>query len=67
MNKIFLKTLPHLFSKGRGRAELTRMIFAAANVKFNDERVEGWPKGKEGKNNHAYEIIICIVSRHLNL
>jgi len=26
------------------------MLFAAANVKFTDERVEGWPKGKEGIN-----------------
>ncbi len=56
MNKIFIKTFPTLFCKGRGRAELTRMLFAAANVKFNDERIEGWPKGKEGINDHTYEI-----------
>jgi len=23
------------------------LLFAAANAKFTDERIEGWPKGKE--------------------
>ena len=33
---------------GRGRAELTRLIFTAAGIKYTDERIKDWPKGKEG-------------------
>lgn len=36
------------YFNGRGRAELTRLIFAAAGQKYTDERILDWPKGKEG-------------------
>ena len=35
------------YFNGRGRAELSRLIFAAAGVQFTDERVTNWPTGKE--------------------
>nr|AYN44485.1 glutathione S-transferase S12/13 [Brachionus calyciflorus] len=31
------------YFNGRGRAELTRLIFAAAGAQFEDERVADWP------------------------
>ena len=31
----------------RGRAELSRLIFAAANVEYIDDRVDDWPAGKD--------------------
>lgn len=31
------------YFNGRGRAEITRLIFAAAGAKFTDNRVEDWP------------------------
>ena len=34
---------------GRGRAELTRLVFAAVGEKYTDERISDWPKGKEGR------------------
>ena len=38
----------HYFN-GRGRAEISRLIFAAAGVEFTDHRVgEDWPKAKAG-------------------
>jgi hypothetical protein len=39
------------YFNGRGRAELSRMIFNAAGVKFEDDRVEfsQWPQLKAGK------------------
>ena len=39
----------HYFN-GRGRAEISRLIFAAAGVEFNDHRIEDWPKTKSGKD-----------------
>lgn len=36
------------YFNGRGRAEITRLIFAAAGQKYTDERISDWPKGKEG-------------------
>ena len=37
------------YFNGRGRAELTRLIFAAAGAKFTDKRIEfaDWPALKE--------------------
>ena len=35
------------YFNGRGRAEVSRLIFAAAGVQFTDERVTNWPTGKE--------------------
>ena len=35
------------YFNGRGRAEISRLIFAAAGVEFNDERLTNWPTGKE--------------------
>lgn len=35
----------HYFN-GRGRAEISRLIFAHAGVAFNDNRIEDWPKTK---------------------
>ena len=37
----------HYFN-GRGRAEISRLIFAHAGVAFNDNRIEDWPKTKPG-------------------
>lgn len=36
----------HYFN-GRGRAEISRLIFAAAGVEFDDHRIENWPKEKQ--------------------
>lgn len=38
------------YFNGRGRAELTRLVFAAAGEKYEDERVNDWPKHKESIN-----------------
>lgn len=35
----------HYFN-GRGRAEITRLIFAAAGVEYTDNRIADWPKCK---------------------
>lgn len=35
----------HYFN-GRGRAEISRLIFAAAGVEFNDNRIFDWPQTK---------------------
>ena len=37
-----------VYFNGRGRAELTRLIFNAAGQAFEDVRVTDWPAGKEG-------------------
>jgi glutathione S-transferase len=37
------------YFNGRGRAELTRLVFAAAGVQYEDKRITDWPAGKEGK------------------
>jgi hypothetical protein len=34
-----------VYFDGRGRAEVSRMILAAAGVKFDDVRVNDWPNG----------------------
>jgi glutathione S-transferase len=44
----------HYFN-GRGRAEISRLIFAAAGVSFNDHRIEDWPKHKSGKLENFFE------------
>jgi glutathione S-transferase len=31
------------YFNGRGRAELTRLVFTAAGVSFNDNRITDWP------------------------
>ena len=31
------------YFNGRGRAELARLIFSAAGVSFEDERISDWP------------------------
>ena len=40
----------HYFN-GRGRAEISRLIFAAAGVEYTDHRIEEWSKAKPGLNN----------------
>ena len=40
------------YFNGRGRAEISRLIFAAAGVKFEDNRIEDWPKAKSGILQH---------------
>ena len=37
-----------VYFNGRGRAELTRLLFVAAGQQFEDVRVSDWPNGKEG-------------------
>ena len=34
------------YFNGRGRAEIIRLIFAAAGVEFTDNRIEDWPRTK---------------------
>jgi glutathione S-transferase len=34
------------YFNGRGRAEISRLIFAAAGVEFNDNRILDWPSKK---------------------
>ena len=36
------------YFNGRGRAEVSRLIFTVAGVEFTDDRVANWPTGKEG-------------------
>ena len=36
----------HYFN-GRGRAEISRLIFAAAGVNYDDHRIEDWPSEKQ--------------------
>ena len=50
----------HYFN-GRGRAEISRLIFAAAGVEFTDHRVgEDWPKAKAGSYAHVlHESNVC--------
>lgn len=36
------------YFNSKGRAEISRLILAAAGQKFTDERVADWPKGKDG-------------------
>lgn len=38
------------YFNGRGRAEISRLILAAAGVKYDDVRIDDWPKTKAGKN-----------------
>ena len=37
------------YFNARGRAEISRLIFHATGVEFEDVRVEDWPAGKDGK------------------
>jgi len=43
------------YFSGRGRAELSRLIFAQAGVQYEDVRIEGdqWPQLKPSKS-YAY-------------
>jgi glutathione S-transferase len=34
------------YFNGRGRAEISRLILAAAGVKYEDIRINDWPKTK---------------------
>ena len=34
------------YFNGRGRAEITRLIFAAAGARYNDNRIADWPATK---------------------
>ena len=34
------------YFNGRGRAEITRLIFAAAGAQYNDNRIADWPATK---------------------
>lgn len=36
------------YFNGRGRAELSRLLFAAAGVSYNDNRIADWPATKGG-------------------
>ena len=49
------------YFNGRGRAEVSRLIFTVAGAEFTDERVANWPTGKEGKLFELYfkSIITC--------
>ena len=44
------------YFNGRGRAEILRMMFAAANVKYMDKRFEfnEWDKYRKGKDSFFY-------------
>jgi hypothetical protein len=45
----------HYFN-GRGRAEISRLIFAAAGVEYTDHRIEEWSKAKPGLNSNQTQI-----------
>ena len=36
------------YFNGRGRAEISRLIFAASGIEFNDNRLIDWPNSKSG-------------------
>ena len=38
-----------VYFDGRGRAEPSRLVMAAAGVKWDDVRVTDWPAGKDGR------------------
>ena len=40
-----------IYFNGRGRAEVSRLLFALADVEYEDERIvsENWPKMKPGE------------------
>ena len=44
------------YFNGRGRAEILRMMFAAANVKYMDKRFEfnEWDKYRKGKDSFLF-------------
>ena len=37
-----------VYFNGRGRAEVTRLIFVVSDQQFEDVRLTDWPNGKEG-------------------
>ena len=45
------------YFNGRGRAEITRLIFAAAGVPYEDVRIEkeAWPAVKAGKHKQSQQ------------
>lgn len=50
------------YFNAKGRAEVCRLLFAAAGAKYEDIRIEGteWPKKKPSKSN-IYKLNIAIV------
>jgi glutathione S-transferase len=36
------------YMNGRGRAEISRLLFAAAGVEYTDHRITDWPNHKSG-------------------
>ena len=49
------------YVQARGRAEVCRLSFAAANIEFEDIRMEReeWAKEKESKQRQAHKIEDC--------
>lgn len=37
------------YFNGRGRAEISRLIFAVAGAPYEDIRIKDWPNGKSGR------------------
>lgn len=56
------------YFKARGGAELSRLVFKAAGVKFEDERLgEEWPSRKAGNIYKLYTVLDCKLAFQNNL
>lgn len=49
----------HYFN-GRGRAEISRLILAAAGVNYEDVRIEDWPNAKAGLSRFVFFFYLII-------
>ena len=72
VSKVFRRTIENItmpnytlyYFNGRGRAEILRMMFAAANVKYMDKRFEfnEWDKYRKGKISLIFlPIKVCLI------
>jgi len=54
------------FLNGRGRAELSRLIFAAAGVQYEDVRLERaeWARMKHSQFYALYQLIVVYFQSH---
>lgn len=53
-----------VYFAGKGRGEISRLLFAAAGVKYEDKRItfEDWPKVKPSEYiKHQMRNLLCIL------